>query len=173
MYEGIVEEEIESQNIIFGWVVMKAATRRIADPYLGARTDQTVFGVGVKKRDLLRKPARMGKIIMVLPCDIAAPRKRDAAVECSRKALVFLVINPHPGIGNLVEELPGTVSRAIVNSNQFKIRERLSQDGIERRRQILSAVADRQDHADGRGIAPANHGLQCQGYPKSRAQAPE
>ncbi len=128
MHEGIIEQEIELQDFVFGRMIVKAAARRIAEPYLGARTDQGVVRVRVEKRDLLRDPARIGKIVMVLPGDIAPSRQRNAAVERSRETHIFLMIDPHPGIGDLIEKLARAVGRAVVDGDQFEISERLLQD---------------------------------------------
>ena len=81
----------------------------VANPYLCPRTDQGVFGMRVEKRNLLRYPARIGEIVVVLPCDIMSSRQRDAAVERSRQTRVRLMIDANPRIGDAVEVIAGSI----------------------------------------------------------------
>ena len=74
---------------------------------------------------------------------------------------------------DLVEKLAGAVNRAVVNGDQLKIGERLVQDRPDRMRQVVPAVADGQDHADGGDIIEGIHRLDGHGCPKPRAPVRE
>ena len=83
----VVEQEAEANIRILGRMIVKSAGRFVADPYLGTRADQAMFRVPLKEFDLLRDPARIGKIIMVLSRNITSSRERDTTVERRRKTL--------------------------------------------------------------------------------------
>ena len=85
MHEGIVEEKIEPQDLVFGGMIMKAPARPITDPYLRARADQRVFGIDVEEGYLLCDPARIGQVVMVLPCKIPPACQGNAAIKRRRQ----------------------------------------------------------------------------------------
>ena len=153
---------------------MKAAARRIADPYLRARTDQGVVRVRVEERDLLGDTARIGKIIVVLPCDITPSRQRDAAVERRRKTRVCLMKDANPwdrrccrGTRRFSSVEPLLIA---INSKSVNDWFRIVSSACGR---SLAAVSHGEDDADRRRSVPAIHGLHCRDCPKSRARAPE
>src|SRR5579883_1017765 len=121
MHEGIVEEQIESQDFVLGRMIVKAAARSVADPNLRSRTHKPVIAVGVQKFYLFGDAARIGEIIMILPRDITSARERNPTVERCRQPSVGLMKDAHPRIADTVEIRSGPVRRTVVDRDELEV----------------------------------------------------
>ena len=89
----------------------------------------------LKKCQLLIKPGRYRDIIRIHSRNKSPGCKRQTAVKRRRKPTVLFIAdqpNPHIFFTILRQPLVKRLLRSVLTNNQFKIRKRLPQDGINR-----------------------------------------
>jgi hypothetical protein len=116
--------------------------------------------VTLEEVQLAGEPVGMGDVVGVHEGDDPRPRPLDSLLERRGKAAVGAAghHNSTVAAGEVYENLPRSVGRAVVDGEHFPVGERLRPDALHRGSEVLPGIPDREDDGDtrrsrrGRGI---------------------
>ena len=109
------------------------------------RSNNGYVWVGVQKRSLFLQPLRDRDVVGIHDGDVGGRGQADSFVERGGKAAIFPAYDPHSAVAGCeaLEDPARCIRRAIINCDEFEIRQRLRKDAFHRLPDIGLGVEDR------------------------------
>src|SRR5215472_8198593 len=107
--------------------------------------------IGGKKLNLAFQILWPHHVVLVEEANILSPGQGETTVPVARDTQpLFILVQPHPGVGNGVDNIQSAVRRAVVDHQKLKVSKALRENTLNGLSDKLRSVVGRDAHTDTR-----------------------